>query len=745
MKISIQTKVLRLLFSFAFVMLLFLGVGSVYFMRQGADFATHYADEISNAAIDNSSEIIVSMRRRELLLAVKKNAGEVADFADEVRRDTRLLQTEMERIWKDPGGYRRTPIPAATEEQVWDGKTPLEELDQTVYAFITYAPGVPRAALQDEIAVTSNIRDFFVSFAEQAQQRKAHQTPVLGTKSGFLVKGDIAASPLDLEFRDSIWYRTAIEKGELTFTPLYLAQGAQNPVVPAVACTAPYRRNGEVLGVIGFGLRLDELGNLMKHSLDIISEANPGGLNFLLDEQGRVIFCQRNQREVGSTGEDTNDEFLDELFANIEPLGSLPRFEAPDVAAAVEDMKKGGTQILDFEWQGQRYTLAYAPVEGMEWSVGAVIPMPNVNADAEKNRRQIQTLTDSSMKELSVDMKQGSLYIMILTLLLVFLGLYSGKKLSRRMVNPLLKLRDGLKDIAKGDLDRKIVLHTGDEIEEVADAVNAMTVDIKNYIENISKITAEKERISMELHVAKDIQIGALPHDFKFPYKEFELFAAMDTAREVGGDFYDFYMLDEKHLAITIADVSGKGVPAALFMMRSRTILKNIAMMSASHDNYAAVVSLANQQLCEDNDESMFVTVFFGVLDLTTGELAYVNGGHNPPLVCRNGKFDYLRMEKKSVMLGVLDSGTYHEYRLTLAPGDMIFLYTDGVTEAMNEAGELYSKERLQRTLNEQCGKNVKDILTAVRENVGIYAGNAEQSDDITMLGLKFNGKFGET
>ena len=738
MKISIQTKVLRLLFSFAFVMLLFLGIGSVYFIRQGADFAIRYADEISNAAIANSSEIIVSMRQRELLLAVEQNAGEVADFTDEVRRDTRLLQMEMERIWKDPGGYRRTPVPAATEDQVWDGKTPLEELNQTVYAFITYAPGVDSAALQDEIAVTSNIRDFLVSFAEQAQQRKAHQTPVLGTKSGFLIKGDIGASQLDLEFRDSIWYRTAMEKGELAFTPLYLAQGAQNP---AVACTAPYRRHGEVLGVIGFGLRLDELGNLMKHSLDIISEANPGGLNFLLDEQGRVIFCQRNQREAGSTGEEANDKFLDELSANIKPLESLPLFEAPDIAAAVDDMKEGGTQILDFEQQGQKYTLAYAPVEGMEWSVGAIIPMPNVNADAEKNRRQIQTLTDNSMKKLSADMRQGSLYIMILTLLLVFLGLYSGRKLSRRLVNPLLELRDGLKEIAQGDLDRKIVLHTGDEIEEVADAVNALTVDLKDYIENISKITAEKERISMELHVAKDIQMSALPHDFKIPYKEFELYAAMDTAKEVGGDFYDFYMLDENHLAVTIADVSGKGVPAALFMMRSRTILKNIAMMSVSPDEYAAVVTLSNQQLCENNEEDMFVTVFFGVLDIRSGDFAYVNAGHNPPLVGRKGKFAYLRMERKSNMLGLFDFETYHEYHLTMTPGDMLFFYTDGVTESMNEEGKMYSEERLQETLNGLSEKTVQEILAAVRHDVGVHAGNAEQSDDITMLGLKFIGE----
>lgn len=214
----------------------------------------------------------------------------------------------------------------------------------------------------------------------------------------------------------------------------------------------------------------------------------------------------------------------------------------------------------------------------------------------------------------------------------------------------------------------------------------------------------------------------------------------MDTAREVGGDFYDFYMLDENHLVVTMADVSGKGVPAALFMMRSQTILKNIAMMSAFPDDYAAVVTLANQQLCENNEEDMFVTVFFGVLDIKTGDFAYVNGGHNPPLICHEGKFAYLRMEKKSSMLGVIDFETYHEYHVTLAPGDMLFLYTDGVTEAMNEAKEVYSEERLQETLNAQGEKDVREILVAVRQDVTAHTGAAEQSDDITMLGLKFCG-----
>lgn len=734
MKNSIKARVLRLLFAFIAAILVILGVGALYGMEQSKEFASHYVTDVSNAAIDNSAGVIVSTRQNELLLTVKKNADEIEDFADEVRRDVRLLQLEMERIWADPDGYRRTPVPTATEDQVWDGITPVDELDQTVFAFVTYAPGVNRASLQEEVAVTSNIRDFLVSFAEQAQQRKGHQTPVVGTKSGFLIKGDIVASKLNLEFRDSIWYRTAMEKGELTFTPAYQVQGVKK--VPAIACTAPYKRNGEVMGVIGFGLMLDELEHLMKRALDTIGEQNPDGLNFLLDEQGRVIFCQRKQG--------ADDKLLGELFTKSEPFENFPLLERPELIAAMSDIKKGNKAVIDMKIEDKEYTLAYAPVEGMNWLVGAVIPRPNVEIYAQKNRRQVEALTEERIRDLHADLGRESMLIVLLVLLLAGLSIYSGLTLADRFVKPLLELRNGLQAISKGNLDHKIRLNTNDEIEEVADAVNAMTVDLKKYIENISRITAEKQSIATEISVAHNIQVGALPQDFLTDRHDFQIYATMDAAKGVGGDFYDFYMTDENHLVVTIADVSGKGVPAALFMMRAKTTLKNLVLMAGSPDDFGAVMTLANQELCRDNETMMFVTVFIAQMDLITGELIYVNAGHNPPCLRENGKFRYLLQKKKHMVLGVKEDEMYEAHSLILSPGDMLFLYTDGVTEAMDKEKNLYSEKRLEETLNNIDGSlSVEEILAEVRKDIAAYAGGAEQSDDITMLGVRFLGKTG--
>jgi sigma-B regulation protein RsbU (phosphoserine phosphatase) len=225
----------------------------------------------------------------------------------------------------------------------------------------------------------------------------------------------------------------------------------------------------------------------------------------------------------------------------------------------------------------------------------------------------------------------------------------------------------------------------------------------------------------------------------------------MEAAKEVGGDFYDFYYLGDDRIAVTIADVSGKGVPAALFMVISKTILKNNALATAGRHGAASVewgrvMERVNRQLCENNEEMMFVTMFFGVLDLRTGEFAYVNGGHNPPLIGRaqgeTADWQYIEDEKKAHMVGVIEDAKYEEKRLTLKPGDMLYFYTDGVTEAMDGEKHLYTEERLQQTLN-RTGKptaSAKEILAAIRIDVDVHADGAEQSDDITMLGLRYLG-----
>jgi sigma-B regulation protein RsbU (phosphoserine phosphatase) len=254
----------------------------------------------------------------------------------------------------------------------------------------------------------------------------------------------------------------------------------------------------------------------------------------------------------------------------------------------------------------------------------------------------------------------------------------------------------------------------------------------------LTALAVEKERISAELGVATHIQSSMLPHIFPpFPHrKEIDIFGIMDPAREVGGDFYDFFLIGEKKLAVVIADVSGKGVPAALFMVIAKTLLSNYALMDKSPKE---VFETVNNTLCENNDEGLFVTCFMGYLDLETGELVSVNAGHNPPLLKRDGEYEYYKTKHGLVLAGMEDT-VYEESETVLEPNDILYFYTDGVTEADNLSGEFYGEQRLLDTMNRNRDTSIEELCANVRKDVAAFAGEAPQADDITMLALRFNG-----
>ena len=281
-------------------------------------------------------------------------------------------------------------------------------------------------------------------------------------------------------------------------------------------------------------------------------------------------------------------------------------------------------------------------------------------------------------------------------------------------------------------------IRTGDEVELLADSFRKMEEDMISYIREFMKATAEKERIGAELNVATQIQADMLPRIFPaFPERqEFEVYATMNPAKEVGGDFYDFFLVDDDHLAVVIADVSGKGVPAALFMVIAKTLIKNHAQ---NRETPGEVFTQTNAPLCEGNAAGLFVTAWMGVLEISTGKFVYVNAGHNPPLLKRaGGQYEWLKSRPGFVLAG-MEGIRYRENTLELMPGDTLYLYTDGVTEATSSAQELYGEERLQAALNEASELPVSQLLPRIKNCIDTFVGDAEQFDDITMLGLQYH------
>ena len=259
----------------------------------------------------------------------------------------------------------------------------------------------------------------------------------------------------------------------------------------------------------------------------------------------------------------------------------------------------------------------------------------------------------------------------------------------------------------------------------------------RRLLERQAKDSEERQRIETELDVANRIQADMLPCIFPaFPERpEFDIYAVMNPAKEVGGDFYDFFMVDEQHLAVVIADVSGKGIPAALFMVIGKTLIKDHTKPDIS---LGAVFSEVNDLLCDANSEGLFITAFEGVLDLVTGEFHFVNAGHEIPFIAREGEdYEPYRIKPGFVLAG-MENMKYQAGSIQLAPGDKIFQYTDGVTEAMNGKEELYGMERLGSVLRMNTAKKPEELLAAVKEDVDVFAGGAPQFDDITMLCVEY-------
>ena len=315
--------------------------------------------------------------------------------------------------------------------------------------------------------------------------------------------------------------------------------------------------------------------------------------------------------------------------------------------------------------------------------------------------------------------------------LLLFIVIYL--LLKRRILDNVRSINASLSRITGGDLDERVNVGGSEEFAALSGDINTTVAALKQYIADAEK------RIDQELEFARIIQRAALPSVFP-PYpnrKDFAIYACTNPAREVGGDFYDFYLLGERTLAFLVADVSGKGIPAALFMMQAKTLIKSLA---ESGLGAAEILTAANEKLCQGNEANMFVTVWMGILDLSNGTLQYANAGHNPPMLRRaGGSFEPLNTPSGLVLAG-MEGITYRAQTLQLQPGDVLYLYTDGVTEAADAEEALFGTQRLKNTLDQVIGSDPEILCDAVLEQVDRFVGEAPQFDDITMLSVLYTG-----
>ena len=324
-----------------------------------------------------------------------------------------------------------------------------------------------------------------------------------------------------------------------------------------------------------------------------------------------------------------------------------------------------------------------------------------------------------------------SVFMQVLIFATLFVFIYI--LIKRVIINNLKKINNTLARITMGDLNVRVDVRSNEEFASLSDDINSTVSTLKRYIAEAAA------RIDKELEYAKQIQLSALPTNFP-DNEDFGIYAQMIAAKEVGGDFYDFYKLNDTTVVFLAADVSGKGIPAAMFMMTAKTIIKDLAESGMAVND---IFTKANEKLCENNESGMFVTAWMGILDITTGQVKFANAGHNPPLLKRaNGSFEYLKTRAGFVLAG-MEGVRYRVGELTLNPGDRLFLYTDGVPEATNAENKLYGEDRLLSFMNQNTSMEAVKLLPALKANIDEFVGEAPQFDDITMLMLDYKPKEG--
>ena len=422
---------------------------------------------------------------------------------------------------------------------------------------------------------------------------------------------------------------------------------------------------------------------------------------------------------------DTVNKLSIEAGSTVIPFGTVSSLENKD-EEYIDNLKgviEEGRNYTSFTYKGEGGHVTTAiPLFGTDGKVTAIMSIVKPMNEVKEHKKNFLR----------------SIIISATILTLLFIALYAFL-LYLGIIRPILFVTFETSHLAEhhGELTGLLKkINHKNEIGTLAKSVERMSHDMNKYIEDLTRATVEKERLGAELNVAKQIQSEMLPRVFP-PYKdhpEIELFASMTPAKEVGGDFYDFYMLDNDHFAMVVGDVSGKGVPAALFMVITKTLLKD----SAEHEyNPAKIFEHVNRILCEGNESGLFVTCWMGILTISTGELNFANAGHNAPIIKSKGQIQYLST-KPNLMLAAMDGIPYTNNTLKMERGDRLFIYTDGITEATNDYDELYGEERLLHVLQsvQGEGKTTHDILDIVRNDLNDFVLEAPQFDDITMLSM---------
>ncbi len=716
---SLKSSSFRKKISRAFAMLLSVVFSSVFLAFLILMLITNLM--ATSISIANSGELTnISMQANDELVRANMDATIIAKaenantYFQSLRDKVILLRQTAEFLYDKPEDSGKSKI-----------EPPKNTDKMTLYA--TYASGIDPDSpeIQEEMRILDNLSGLLLAINLQDENVTSDY---IATESGIMIQVDALSkyqldekgNALPFDAKERPWYKGAFENTPkiVHFSDVFIDASTGEY---AIVASSPVLHDSQPKGVVGVGMLLDDLEALVS---PVIEE----GTDLIIDANGVVIDSSAKSGELVASKDNPNNILesdntdLKNLFQNF-----------------IKDSEKKST-VENIEIDGEKQYVFCAKISSVEWVYASIVPESVVNASTSELRNELNSQT-KEMTELAASVFGYTfISLLIVMIIMIILSVIVTGRLTNKLIEPINKLSKKVNELDGENLKFQWESQAVNEIDTLASKFCHLTQRIQDYIQDITSITAEKERISTELCVATQIQADMLPIVFPpFPERtEFEIYASMTPAKEVGGDFYDFFMLDDDHLAMVIGDVSGKGVPAALFMVISKTLIKDHAQMCGSPK---AILEEVNNLLLESNAEGMFVTVWLGILEISTGKIVAANAGHEyPALQAANGKFELFK-DKHGMMVGAMGGIHYKEYEMQLEKGDCLFVYTDGVPEATNAENELYGTDRMILALNQNPQAVPETILSTVRADVDKFVGAAPQFDDLTMLCIRYYGQ----
>ena len=695
------------------VMIMGLISGLIYYfsLKNISETINETNQNMGDTTINVSSQYMSETIQKKMLEMATDKANLADDIFNDFKKMISIVAENATAIYSNPSDYKARQIDNPKMENA--GKLSL----QVLYSASTNPES---QAIKDELGLIGNIGDTLMSINNNS---KSIASVYVATESGFMVQSDYIADKkfdengnlMPLEAKERPWYVGAKETGKV-----YLTNATKDAHTPqlGIMCGVPVYVNGELRGVAGGGMYLDDIQEIVE-----TVQLGSDGDACIINSKGEVLFSTRKSGSLvpvigGETLTTTGDAFL------------------ARIARKVTEAEKG---IDIMEIDGENCYVAYAPFRTVDWSLLVILPQEQVDAP----NLELQQILGERMTQASDSTKhmlnQTAVLMLIIFMMAIVLSLLNSFNLTGTITMPIKKLTEEVSKVEGDNLDFHWELDTGDETQMLAENFKSLTERMKTYIDEVQKITADRERIVAELNLAEKIQYSALPHIFPpFPDRnEFDIYASMDPAREVGGDFYDYFFIDPDHLGLVIADVSGKGIPGALFMMISKSILANNTQLGMTP---AEILTQTNNAICSNNSAEMFVTVWIAILEISTGKLVAANAGHEYPMIKQpDGKFELFK-DKHGLVIGAMEGVTYKEYELKLQPGTKIFVYTDGVPEATNSEKQLFGNDRLLNALNIAPESDPNTLIEIVTNSLAGFVNEEEQFDDITMLCIEYKG-----